>query len=138
MSNAITAKQAPDIKIQTLIEVTNDPIDAMRLASDLYAMNAYLADREGGATRLKPPKPISKYMRHFNVGLKAKLKAIASYFEDDERARLMRIGPGLADQMQRNEPGLAEEIFTLVCMSPENAVAWIRDHLDELENRFAS
>ena len=138
MSNPSTMNQPPDIKIKTLIEVTNDPIDAMRLASDLYAMSAYVAEREAGATTLKPPKATSKYMRHFKIALKARLKMIGSLFGANEHERLLRIGPGLAEHLQRNEAGIAEEIIKLVCMPPEEAVAWIRDHFDELETRFGA
>ncbi|MDB4957509.1 MAG: hypothetical protein JWO36_5078 [Myxococcales bacterium] len=41
-------------------------------------------------------------------------------------------------RLERNDPDLAEEIYKLVCMEPDEAAAWIRDHLDEIEARFAS
>jgi hypothetical protein len=36
------------------------------------------------------------------------------------------------------EQNLTDEIVRLVCMHPDDAAAWIREHLDEIEARFAS
>ena len=50
-------KALPESTIANLNEVTDDPIDAMKLAADLYAMTAYRAERavavEAGAS---PPR----------------------------------------------------------------------------------
>lgn len=140
--------QQPELKtahaatIATLTAVTHDPIDAMRLAADLYAMSAYRAEKavalEAGAPSPRAPKPLSKYVRLFETGLKARLNAIACTFAADELDRLKRLGPAIACRLERNDPDLAEEIYKLVCMQSEDAIGWIREHLDELETRFAS
>ena len=135
-------KTAHAATIATLSEVTHDPIDAMRLAADLYAMSAYRAERavalETGLSSPRAPKPLSKYMRIFATSLRARLNAIVGAFGADELDRMKRLGPALARRLERGDPDLAEEIYNLVCMEPDDAVAWIRDHLDEIEARFAS
>lgn len=128
--------------ISNLAEGTHDPIDAMRLAADLYAMTAYRAEKaaalEAGAPSPRAPKPLSKYMRLFTTSLKTRLNAIAGLFGEDELERMKQLAPAAADRLERSDPDLAEEIYRLVCMEPEDAVAWIREHLDEIEARFAS
>ena len=140
--------QQPELKnahaatVATLTEVTHDPIDAMRLASDLYAMSAYRAERavalETGLSSPRAPKPLSKYLRMFTTSLKAKLAATAGLFDPDELQRLKNLGPALARRLERNDLDLAEEIYNLVCMEPPDAVAWMREHLADIEARFAS
>lgn len=134
-------KALPEETIANLIEVTKDPIDAMKLAADVYAMTAYRAERAAataaGAVAPRPPKPHSRYMRVFTTGLRAKLTEVARQFEHDELARLKRLAPALLVRLD-GEPGLADEIVQLVCMAPDDAARWIRDHLDEIEARFAS
>ncbi|MDQ3341710.1 MAG: hypothetical protein M4D80_41700 [Myxococcota bacterium] len=140
--------QQPELKaahattIATLTSVTHDRIDAMRLAADLYAMSAYRAERavalEAGAPSPRAPKPLSKYVRLFTTGLKARLNAIAGTFAAAELDRLKKLAPAIAGRLERNDLDLAEEIYKLVCMEPEDAVAWTREHLDEIETRFAS
>jgi hypothetical protein len=128
--------------IANLIEVTEDPIDAMRLASDLFAMSAYRAERavaaEAGLASPRAPKPLSKYLRLFTAGLTAKLSAIGGRFSVDEIERLKKLGPAIARRLEYNDSDLAEEIYRLVCMDPAGAVEWIREHLDQIEARFAS
>ena len=136
-----TLKALPDETIANLIEVTKDPIDAMKLAADMYAMTAYRAERTAAAASKaslpRPPKPHSKYMRSFTAGLRGKLTEVARHFEPDELDRLRRIAPALLVRMD-GEPTLADEIVQLVCMHPDDAVAWIREHLLAIEARFAS
>lgn len=131
----------PEETIANLIEVTEDPIDAMKLAADVYAMTAFRAERAAataaGLAPPRPPKPHSKYMRLFTTGLRAKLTEVARHFKADELDRLKRIAPALLVRMD-GEPSLAEEIVQLVCMHTDDAAAWIREHLDEIEARFAS
>ena len=131
----------PEEAIANLIEITEDSIDAMKLAADVYAMTAYRAERVAatamGRTAPRPPKPRSKYLRMFTTGLRDKLTEIARQFDADEVRRLKRIGPALLVRMDR-EPGVVDEIVKLLCMAPDDAAAWIRDHLEQLETRFAS
>lgn len=131
----------PEETIANLAQVTEDPIDAMKLAADLYAMTAFRAERAAatavGAALPLPPRPHSKYMRMLTKGLRAKLAEVAGQFDDAELDRLKRIAPGFLVRMD-SEPGLSDEIIQLVCMAPGDAVAWIRDHLDDIEARFAS
>jgi hypothetical protein len=131
----------PEETIANLIEVTESPIDAMKLAADLYAMTAFRAERAAAAAAglapPRPPKPHSNYLRMFTTGLRAKLTEIARHFDDDALERLKRIAPVLLVRMDC-EAGLADEIVRLLCMSPDEAATWIREHLDELEARFAS
>jgi len=131
----------PEEAIARLIEVTEDPIEAMKLAADVYAMTAYRAERTAAAaTRAalpRRPKPHSKYMRSLTTGLRAKFAEVGRQFEPDELDRLKRIAPALLVRMDE-EPGLADEIMQLVCMHPGDAAAWIRKHFDEIEARFAS
>lgn len=132
----------PEETIANLVEVTQDPIDAMKLAADVYAMTAYRAERASaaaaGGTAPRPPKPHSKYVRTLTTGLRAKLTEIVRRFDSEELERLKRIGPFLLVRMDADEPGLADEIVQLVCMAPDDAASWVREHLDEIEARFAS
>jgi hypothetical protein len=135
-------KALPESTITNLIEVTGDPIDAMKLAADLYAMTAYRAERaaavEAGVSAPRPPRPHSKYLRLFTAGLRARFTEVARQFEPVELDRLKRIAPALLAEMSGGEPSLNDEIMRLVCMPPEEAATWIREHLDELDARFAS
>lgn len=73
------------------------------------------------------------------TGLRAKLTEVVRHFDRDEIGRLRRIAPSLLVRMDSSdEPVLADEIVQLVCMAPDEAAAWIRGHLDEIETRFAS
>lgn len=93
---------------------------------------------ETGLPNPRAPKPLSKYLRIFTASLKAKLAVTTGLFDPDELERLKKLGPPLARRLERNDPELAEEIYNLVCMEPADAVAWIREHLNEIEARFAS
>lgn len=128
--------------IASLTEITHDPIDAMRLAADLYAMSAYRAEKavaiEAGAPSPQAPAPLSKYVRLLTTEVRTRLSAIAGVFTADELDRMKRLGPAITRQLERNDPDLAEEIYNLVCMEPEEAAAWVRDHLVQIEARFAS
>ena len=129
-----------DATIANLIAVTEDPIDAMRLAADVYAMNAYLAERtratEAGNPAPPPPSPISMYMRAFMTGLKDRLYSIAEQLGPDELERLKVLGVEFSARMDRGDVALVEEAFALVCKPPVEVVAWLRTHLDELEARL--
>jgi hypothetical protein len=140
--------QEPELKtahaatVATLTEVTHDPIDAMRLAADLFAMSAYRAERavalETGLSSPRVPKPLSKYLRIFTTSIKERLRETAGLLDANELDRLKKLGPALARQLERNDPDLADEIYSLVCMEPADAARWIREHLDQIEMRFAS
>jgi hypothetical protein len=135
-------KAASAATIANLMEVTDDAIDAMRLAADLFAMTAFRAERavnvEAGLSSPRAPKPKSKYLRLLTAGLKVKMSAIGGLFSVDELERLKRLGPGIARKLERNDPELEEEMYRLVLMAPEDAAGWIREHMGELEARFAS
>jgi hypothetical protein len=135
-------KAAHSKTIATLLEVTDDPIDAMKLAADLFAMSAYRAERavalEAGLTMPRAPKPQSKYVFRFATALKEKMTAIAKIFDANEIERLKKLGPMLARRLERNDSDLAEQVFELACMAPEDAATWIREHIGEIETRFAS
>ena len=130
------------LMLARLTETTKDPIDALRLAADLYAMRAYRATRalaiSAGRRPPAEPKATSRYVRKLRAVLKAKFHAIAEGFDDDDAARLKRIGPAVSAAMDRNDPELSEQILKLMFMDPASSVEWIREHLDEIEARFAS
>jgi len=132
----------PEETIANLVEVTQDPIDAMKLAADVYAMNAYRAERASaaaaGGAAPRPPKPHSNYLRMLTTGLREKLTEIVRHFDREELDRLRRIAPSLLVRMDADESDLADEIVELVCMAPRDAAAWNREHLGEIEARFAS
>ena len=117
--------------------LTSDPIDALRLTSDLYALNAYRA--ECALTALArvpappPPKPISNAMRHLQSTLKAQLSAIIELLAPDERALLVQRAPSVADRLDLGDPDIIEDLGRLVTMPPADAVAWIRARLNAHE-----
>lgn len=128
--------------IATLTAITHDPIDAMRLAADLFAMSTYRAEKavalEAGATSPRAPAPLSRYVRLFTAEIRTRLSAIARVFTAEELDRLKRLGPAFTRQLERNDPDLAEEIYNLMCMESDQAAAWVRDHLVQIEARFSS
>ncbi len=144
----MSTTQQPELKtahaatIASLTEITHDPIDAMRLAADLYAMSAYRAEKavalEAGAPSPHAPAPLSKYVRLLTTEIRTRLSAIVGSFTANELDQLKRLGPAIARQLERNDPDLAEDIYSLVCMEPDEAAAWVRDHLVQLEGMFAS
>jgi hypothetical protein len=77
-------------------------------------------------------------VRLLTTEVRTRLSAIGSVFSADELDRLKKLGPALTRQLERNDPDLAEEIYNLVCMEPDEAAAWVRDHLLQIEARFAS
>ena len=50
----------------------------------------------------------------------------------------LRIGSAVSAAMDRSDPELSEQVLELMLMDPADSVAWIREHLDEIEARFAS
>ena len=128
--------------IAGLMAMTSDPIDGMRLAADIFALTAYRAERElanaAGLAEPRAPEPQSKYLRLLMSGLRAKLRAIAGYLDEGELERMTQLGPAVLRRMEGSDPDVAEQVLMLVCMTPEDAAAWIREHLDEFEARFAS
>ncbi len=86
----------------------------------------------------RPPKPRSKYMQHFIAGVSARLATIAGLLSSDELGRLRKIGPAIVQRLEYNDAALIEEIVDLHRMEPEMSVKWIREHLGEIEARFAS
>jgi hypothetical protein len=117
------------------MKLTKDPIDGMRLASDLFAMNAYRAER--ALARLArvpappPPKPISNVMRQVSAAMKVQLGAILEQLAPDERARLRQLAPEASVRLDLGDPEFTEEIVFLLAMPPAEAVAWIRERLDQ-------
>lgn len=116
------------------MKLTSDPIDGMRLASDLYAMNAYRAER--ARSRLArvpappPPRPISNVMRQLTAAMEVQLGAILEQLAPDERARLRQLAPEASVRLDLGDPEFTEEIVFLLAM-PAEAVAWIRARLDQ-------
>ncbi len=86
----------------------------------------------------RAPKPRSKYLQHFIAGVSARLATIAGLLNPDELARLKNIGPAIVQRLESNDAALIEEIVELLRMEPEASVKWIREHLGEIEARFAS
>jgi hypothetical protein len=68
--------------------------------------------------------------------LAGKALAIATLLEPDERARLMRIAPMFSRLVA--DPEIARLAAELVAKSNEDAAAWIRSHLSEIEKGLAS
>ncbi len=136
-SHAAPAHPMPD-----LLQITQDPADAVRLAADLFATTAYRAHRVMAAAAGLPippaPKPRSKYLRFFIAGVNARVATIAGMLKHDELGRLRKIGPAIVQRLEHNDSDLMEEVIELLCMEPEVAAKWIRDRLDEIEARFTS
>lgn len=128
--------------IKDLLFVTQDSIDAMRLASDLYAMGAFVAEQslaeKTGACPPKAPRPRSKFLRGFVSHLEQWFNTMAHSLRPDEIQRLKKIWMMLALRF-KDEPGLLlEEMATVVTMAPPFAVLWLRSHFDEIEAKVAS
>ena len=135
-------KPLTDDTIATLMQVTQDPIDGMKLAADLYAMCAYAAEQSvaerTGSRYPRPPVPTSKFLRGFLSHLKAWIETMARSLRPDEVQRLKRIGALLSLRINDQPRLLLDEAFTLVTMAPVFAVPWLRRHFDEIEAKVAS
>jgi hypothetical protein len=133
---------APAAPMPDLIAITQDPADAMRLAADLFATTFFRAQRvmaaAAGLPNPRAPKPRSRYLRAFIAGVTAKVDAIGRLFDRDDLERMKRMGPAIVQRLERNDSDLIEEVLKIICMEPEEAVKWIREHLDEIEARLAS
>lgn len=68
--------------------------------------------------------------------LAAKAMAVNALLQPEERARLMKLAPMLMKVAA--DPEIARILSELVAMSTEDAVAWIRSHIDEIEKGLAS
>ena len=145
--NAKRRSKSKSVRIQSptlegLTAITSDPIDALRLAADLFSLTAYRAERDlanaAGLAEPRAPEPQSNYLRLLLGGLNAKLRSIAGYLDEGELERVTLLGPAVLRRMESSDPDVAEQVLMLVWMTPQDAAAWIREHLDELEARFAS
>lgn len=138
----VELKPFTDETIERLRAVTDDPIDAMRLAADVYAINAYQAERiaatQAGQAPPKLPEPISAYLRSFTVDLKSKLAEMSRLFSSDELARLVALGSAVVKQLECDDGDLIGHLLVLLAMHPADAVLWVRAHLEDIEARFAS
>ncbi len=141
LGNEIEFRPLTQETIQGLQAATADPIDAMRLAADFYATNAYTAERaralETGHPLPEPPKLISHYMRALALDIHARFRVMAPLFSADELRRLTALGPTVEQRLD-DDDHVAEMLMKLLAMHPGDAVLWIRVHLHDLEIRFAS
>jgi len=141
LGNKTEFQPVTDETIEGLQAATADPIDAMRLAADFYASNAYEAERalalDMGRSLPEPPKLISRYMRALASDIHARFRVMAVLFSPDDLRRLKTLGPIVEQRLERDDH-VAEIFMTLLAMHPGDAVLWIRAHLDDLETRFAS
>ncbi len=130
------------LTLAKLTEITGDPIDALKVAADLYAMSAYRATRALHAAlgRASPvePRATSKFVWKLRAALRAKLAAIVESLDDVAIVRLKKIAPAVSAAIELDEPDVTDEIVRLLSMEPAECSAWIRDHLDDIEARFAS
>lgn len=125
-----------------LAAITNDAADAILLASDLFAMTTHRAQRvlssAAGLPAPEAPKPRSKYLRNFTAAVAAKLEAIGLLFTTEELVRLKKVAAPLVDRLEHDDPDLLDAVVKVLFMAPEEAAAWIRDNLDDIEARYAS
>ena len=68
--------------------------------------------------------------------LAGKAIAVAALLEPDEQARLMRVAPMFSKLVA--DPEIARMAAELVAMTAEDAPAWIRAHLEEIEKGLGS
>jgi hypothetical protein len=68
--------------------------------------------------------------------LKDKALAIAALLPANEQLRLVRLAPKLKERL--NDPEVRKLVETIAPMPIPEAANWIREHLTELEKRFAS
>jgi hypothetical protein len=133
---------AKPMTAEELVDLASDPVDTLRLIADLVAMTNYrtlrVAARRVGLPSPRVPKPRSRRLRAFTASLKAKLRAIAEEFGPDEIERLKRLGPAVSERLDSKDPQVEEQVCSLLFMTPPDAVTWIREHVGELETRFAS
>lgn len=140
LSTEAELKPLTEETLENLRLVARDPIDAMRLAADVYATNAYLAERAlavaVGAPWPKPPTPVSHYVQSFTVDLKARLVELGAKLSPGELARLEVIGASIVARLEGDDGALMETLLALAAMHPTDAALWIRAHLDEIEARY--
>jgi hypothetical protein len=127
---------------EELVDLKNDPVDAIWVVADVAAMAHYralrMATHRAGMPSPRMPKLRSRRMRAFAASLKAKLRAIAEQLEPDEIERLKRIGPAVSERLDSSDSDVEEQLCSLLFMTPPEAATWIREHVGEIEARFAS
>jgi hypothetical protein len=70
------------------------------------------------------------------TSLAAKALTVSAHLEPAEQARLMRLAPMLSKLA--SDPDISKLLAELVSMPTEDAVGWIRKHIDEIEKGLAS
>lgn len=142
MTNTAELTPLTEETIERLRAVAGDPVDAMRLAADVYATNAYLAERAiaeaAGQPRPKPPEPISRYLQTFTRNLRDRLTAVSTMLTTEEQERLKAFGVVIERQLEADDGDLLENLILLTSMDPAYAALWVRTYLAELEARVAS
>ena len=132
----------PAITFEGLVAITKDPADATLFALDLFALTAHRAQRalavRAGLPEPSEPKPLSRFVRTFRRSLKAKTAAVIDLLDANERARLTKVAPAFSRRLDRADWEITEEVVRLLAKEPEDIAAWLREHLDEIETRFAS
>ncbi len=142
LSTDTELKPLSDEVIESLREAAGDPIDAMRLAADVYATSAYLAECaraiETGGPRPKRPNPISRYVRTFTLDLNARLVEIGAHLGADAVSRLDALKDVIAKRLDDNDGELVATLLLLAAMHPQDAASWIRRHMHQIEERYSS
>lgn len=128
--------------VARLVAMAETEQDALHVLADVIGLGLTtdaqeLAQRNGNPM---PPayQPSSKLLAGFTKVLAAKTAATLSLLDAIEHERLKRIFPGFVKALDTTDPALQRMVTDLILMQPEEAAAWIRAHLAELESRFAS
>lgn len=128
--------------VTRLVAMAETEQDAMHVLVDMIGLGLTataqeLAQRNGHPV---PPayQPSSKLLSGFTKVLAEKTAATLRLFDATEQERLKGIFPGFVKALDTNDPALQRMVTDLILMQPDEAAAWIRAHLTELESRFAS
>lgn len=87
--------------------------------------------RDAPASEYAPIDPVA-----LRAALASKAAAVGALLTVEERSRLMKLAPML--MKLADDPEISKILAELVAMSSEEAVAWIRTHLDMMEKRLLS
>ena len=120
-----------------LDELLSDPDSGPGIASTLADQTIEDVVRLIRREVRKPVKPIEPSKPALDLHkLREKATAVMMRLEPEEKLRVMRLAAWL--QKHDKDPELSALVDELLPLSLDESVTWLREHLDELEKRFAA
>jgi hypothetical protein len=138
--HATTLQQQANIA--SLMAMAETPLDGLAVAWDIVMAAAHTARlreaRASGRAAPAAPAPVSRLLSGFASTLRNTLATVGAQLDHEERARLAAVAPGVVASIEAQDTAVIETLAQLMTLPPESITEWVRDHLDQIEARFAS